>query len=146
MKRAKSQERTRGIHLPKYDPDKDQRADVWLAASEADRIAAVKAYHRRQRIRLPSLKLHAAIHTIVENQLALGEQVVLEALARLRSQGLTRHEAVHAIGMVLSEEVYEALTNPDAEADLNKPYMDRVKKLTADQWRRSADTPGKSEP
>lgn len=119
----------------------DQQADEWLATGEAERIAAVEAYHRRQRIRLPSPRLHATIHTVVENQLALGEEVVVEALARLRSEGLTRHEAVHAIGMVLAEQIYGALKDPSgAESNLNAPYLDRVKELTAKQWRQSADT------
>lgn len=121
-----------------YDPEVDQRPERWLAADEAERIAAVEAYHRRQRIRLPRLRLHATIHTVVENQLALGEQVVIEALARLRSEGLTRHEAVHAIGMVLAEQIYDVVKDKTGEtSDPTTPYLDRVKQLTAARWRQS---------
>lgn len=127
--------------MTKYDPEIDQNGDEWLATDEADRIAAVEVYHRRQRVRLPSPKLHATIHAVVENQLALREGVVVETLARLRSEGLTRHEAVHAIGMVLAEHLYGALKGRSAaESDLNKPYLDRLKRLTAKQWRQSGDT------
>ena len=80
----------------KYDPDVNRQAGEWLATGEAERIAVVEDYHRGQNVRLPRPTLHATIHTVVENQLALGEQVVIEALARLRSEGLTRHEAVVA--------------------------------------------------
>lgn len=127
--------------MTKYDPAVDQQADQWLGTEEADRIAAVEAYHRRQRIRVPRPTLHATVHTVVENQLALGEAVVIEALARLQSEGLTRHEGIHAIGMVLAEQIYDVLKDQSNFAsDLNKPYLDRVKQLTAEQWRRSGDS------
>lgn len=129
--------------MTKYDPEVDQQADRWLATGEADRIATVETYHRHHRIRLPRPTLHATVHTIVENQLALGEQVVIEALARLRSEGLTRHEAVHAIGMVLAEQIYHVLKDQGAvTSDPNKPYLDRVRELTAEQWRQSAESGG----
>jgi hypothetical protein len=129
--------------MTKYDPEVDQQADEWLATGEAERIAAVEAYHRRHRIRSPRPTLHATIHTIVENQLALGEQVVIEALARLTSEGLSRHEAVHAIGMVLAEQIYGALKDQTGgKSDLNKPYLERVRQLTADQWRQSGEAGG----
>jgi hypothetical protein len=71
-----------------YDPERDLQSDMWLAMDDAERIDAVATYHRRQRIRLPRATLHATIHTVVENQIALGEGVVVETLARLRSEGL----------------------------------------------------------
>jgi len=129
--------------MTKYDPEVDQPADRWLATGEADRIAAVEAYHRHLRIHSPRPTLHATVHTIVENQLVLGEQVVNEALTRLRSEGLTRHEAVHAIGMVLAEQIYDVLKDRGGvTSDLNKPYLDRVRRLTAEQWRQSGDSGG----
>jgi len=129
--------------MTKYDPEVDQQADKWLATAEADRIAAVEAYHRHHRLRLPRATLHATIHTVVENQLALGEQVVIEALARLRSEGLTRHEAVHAIGMVLAEQIYDVLKDETAGKSYpNKPYLDRVRQLTAEQWRQPGEPGG----
>jgi len=129
--------------MTQYDPDVDQQADRWLATGEADRIAAVEAHHRHQRIRLSRPALHATLHTVVENQLALGEQVVIEALARLRLEGLTRHEAVHAIGMVLAEQIYDVLKDQgEVTSDLNKPYLDRVRQLTAERWRQAAESGG----
>jgi hypothetical protein len=52
-------------------------------------------------VRLPNAQLHAVIHVVVENQLALGEEVVVETLARLQREGLGRHDGVHAIGSFL---------------------------------------------
>jgi hypothetical protein len=126
--------------MKNYDPEVDQTPTEWLATGEAERIAAVEAYHRRRRIRLPQPTLHAIMHTIVENQIALGEEVVSETLARLRSEGLTRHEAIHAIGMVLAEHIYHVLKNQAGQSpDMNQPYLDQLRQLTAEQWRQSGE-------
>jgi hypothetical protein len=62
------------------------------------------------------------------------------ALARLRSEGLTRHEALHAIGTVLAEQIFHALNGESGAAShLNESYLDRVRRLTADEWRSSSE-------
>jgi hypothetical protein len=64
--------------------------------------------------------------------------VVIDALARLRAEGLTRHDAVHAIGTVLAGQIYELLkSSPHDTSDPNPPYFDRLRRLTAAEWRRS---------
>jgi len=84
------------------------------------------------------LTLHATIHVVVENQIALGEVVVIDALARLRAEGLTRHDAVHAVGMVLAGHIYELRKSPPTQtSDPNPPYLDRLRRLTAAEWLRS---------
>ena len=101
---------------------------MWLLMDEGERIALVESYHRRRRIRVPRLTL----------QVALGEAAVIDALARLRAEGLTRHEAVHAVGMVLAENIYELLKSPpEAASDPNPQYFDRLRRLTAAEWLRS---------
>jgi hypothetical protein len=51
---------------------------------------------------------------------------------------LTRHEAVHATGMALADQIYDLLKDqPGGKLDANKPYLDRLKQLTAEQWRKS---------
>jgi hypothetical protein len=90
------------------------------------------------RISLPNHRLHAAIHVIVENQIALGEEVVVEALDRLRRQGLSRHDAIHAIGMVLNEHIFNVLkSGGEPTPELHAPYSERLKHFSADDWRRS---------
>lgn len=121
-----------------YDPEVEPSKTEWLATGEAERIALVESYHRRHRIRLPRLTVHATIHVVVENQLALGEAVVIDALARLRTEGLTRHDALHAVGMVLAEHIYGILkAAPTDTSDPNPPYFDRLRRLTAAEWLRS---------
>ena len=63
--------------------------------------------------------LHVTIHHIVENQIADGKPAeVAEALQRLMKQGKTRHQALHEIGGVLAEEMFEILK-------ANRPYNER---------------------
>jgi hypothetical protein len=51
--------------------------------------------------------LHIIIHQTVENQIAANEPPeTAKTLERLLSQGKTRHEAVHEIGIVLAEEMF----------------------------------------
>jgi hypothetical protein len=127
--------------LKKYDPEVGTIASEWLARPETDRLEMVIAYHRRRRIPLPNRRLHAVVHVVVENQLALGETVVVEALERLQKEGLSRHEAVHAIGMVLMEHLYDVMkTGGKATPELHAPYFERLKHLSADQWRRSGSS------
>jgi len=118
-----------------YDPDNPTAAD-WLELDEAERIELVSSYHRRKKIRLPNAQLHAVIHVIVENQLALGETVVVDTLARLQSEGLSRHDALHAIGSVLAEDLYELLREAsDANGHTYERYLERLRDLSASTWR-----------
>jgi hypothetical protein len=59
-------------------------------------------------------------------------------LLRLISQGLDRHEAIHAIGSVLSETLYTAMNEQVLRGDLNQEYVEKLKSLTAESWRRQA--------
>lgn len=77
---------------------------------EGFRHQLVEAYHRRQRIRFPNARMHAAFHVVVENQLAFGEEAVLDTLAPLCRDGLTRHDAIYAIASVLVGHVYDIAT------------------------------------
>jgi hypothetical protein len=120
-----------------YDPEVEPSAAEWLSTDEAERLALVTSWHRRRRIRVPQLTLHATIHVVVENQIALGESVVIDAVARLRAEGLTRHDAVHAVGRVLAEHIYDRLKSSATTANPNAPYLDRLRRLTAAEWLRS---------
>jgi hypothetical protein len=51
-------------------------------------------------------------------------------------EGLDRHEAVHAMGSVLSEKLFVVMSEQDAKGDLNADYVEKLKSLTAESWRR----------
>ena len=121
-----------------YDPDIPPVPSEWLAADEALRLALVTAYHQGMDFAGSRLRLHAAIHVVVENQIALGEEVVVDAMARLQNDGLSRHDAVHAIGAVVSEHLFEIIrSDSDDGVEQSTPYVDRLKNLTAETWRKS---------
>jgi len=119
-----------------YDPDTAVPAADWLDTDEGERIELVASYHRRKKIRLPNAQLHAVVHVIVENQIALGEEVVVNTLARLQTEGLDRHDALHAIGSVLAGELYELMReSSDATGDAQRRYLERLQRLTSKNWR-----------
>jgi HD superfamily phosphodiesterase len=119
-----------------YDPDEHINSDVWLALDESERMRLVRRYHRRQRIGLPNETIHATIHVIVENQVALGDAFPAKAtLLRLMKEGLDRHEAIHAIGAVLAEKFFVVMSGQEAGSDLNADYIEKLKSLTAESWR-----------
>jgi hypothetical protein len=119
-----------------YDPDTLPMPTDWLETDEGERIELVSAYHRRKKIKLPNAQLHAAVHDVVENQIALGEAVVLNTMARLRAEGLSRHDALHAIGSVLAENLYELMQEDQQATDEPyRQYLKRLQQLTAEDWR-----------
>ena len=125
----------------KYDPERGVQADEWLALDEGERVAVVETFHGPVPLDAQRKRLHATIHTVVENQIALGEAAVVEALARLRDEGLTRHEAVHAIGMAVVEHLTDVLSSQAGpDADVAASYLERLRNVTAAQWRASGES------
>ena len=122
-----------------YDPDRHVDPDAWFEFDESERIEAVKEYHRRAKVRLPNANLHAATHVIVENQVALGDAYPVQSvLFRLMEEGLSRHDAIHAIGLVLAERLFAGLREEGQPADLNAEYLEKLNRLTAESWRKQS--------
>ncbi|WP_028218027.1 DUF1841 family protein [Paraburkholderia oxyphila] len=122
--------------MEKYTPDCAPTPGSWLELDEQERIALVETYHRVARIKLPSVTAHAALHVIVENQIALNLEPVVRAMHRLRNEGLSRHDAIHAISSVLAEHLFDILKtdrNDNAEAS-QAAYYAAVERLTAARW------------
>ena len=125
--------------MSRYNPDTGPVAAEWLALDEGERVSVVERYHTAEGIPHPQPKLHATIHTVVENQLALNEAVVVETLQRLQQEGLSRHDAVHAIGTVVVEHIMAAFkAKAESGPALTTQYFHRLKQLTAEEWRRMA--------
>jgi hypothetical protein len=123
----------------RYDPHEHIASDAWLELDESERMQLVARYHRRQRIRLPNETIHAVMHVIVENQVALGDSFPAKAvLIRLMNEGLDRHEAIHAIGSVLSEKLFAVMSGEDVKGNINADYVEQLKSLSAESWRRQA--------
>jgi hypothetical protein len=120
-----------------YDPSIAPDPAAWLELDEDERLEMVRAYHRRRRIKLPNLDAHALTHAVIENQLAESLVPASSALDRLLAEGLDRHEAVHALGSVLMEHIWNLTNKPLGDGDPNAPYVAALDKLTAASWRNS---------
>ena len=116
-----------------YDAQMMPSSAEWLALEEDERLAQIVEYHEDIGAELPNLNLHAAIHVVVENQIAMGEAAPMQTLERLVSERLDRHEAIHAIGSVLSEQIFDVFKSNAADAS---QYDQKLAKLTAKKWRK----------
>ncbi len=72
-----------------YDPGTAPDPDKWLSLDEDERIHRIASYHRRTKVRLPNPQIHAALHSVVENQLSEGLHTERETVERLQSEGLS---------------------------------------------------------
>ena len=118
-----------------YDPEQGIDPEEWSALDEGERQYLVERYHRKNRIKMPNSRLHAAIHVIVENQVALGDEIpAQETLARLMREGLSRHDAIHAIGSVLSGHMFNLIKEGAKSQDVNAGYYRQLEELTAEGW------------
>lgn len=125
----------------RYDPLTGPDPGEWLALSELEQLDAILAFHRRARIKLPNELLHATFHSVVESQVAAGSELPVAAtLQRLMGEGLNRHDAIHAIGMVLAGHIHDLLQGgAPAAGDPNAPYYAELGQLTAQRWRDQAE-------
>ena len=120
----------------RYDANQNPAAAEWLALEEGERLHLVEEYHRRMRIQLPNPTVHAVAHCVVENQIAMGDELpVRQTLERLISEGLDRHDAIHAVGSVLMRHMYELMQHPTTAPVDQSVYFRELEDLTAKRWR-----------
>ncbi len=117
-----------------YDPLNAPDPDDWQSMDEPERMMLVTEYHRQAGVELPNEQVHAVVHVIVENQIALGDETSAPAtLERMMREGLDRHEAIHAVASVLVD-FMQALVLGDAAPGANERYNEELEKLTAAEW------------
>lgn len=126
----------------RYDPKLPPNPEAWLSLDELDRLDLIADWHEESDEPLPASgdwMGHAAIHAIVENQAAMGEELPVRAtIDRLVREGLDRHDAVHAVGSVLIRFSSEMTADEsDGEFDM-AGYTAALEALTADEWLGSA--------
>ena len=120
-----------------YDPEVPPNPATWLALDEQERLDLAEAHHRTARIKLPNVKVHAVFHAIIENQIAEGLEPVVRAMVRPANEGLSRHDALHAIASVCAGHVHALLKSKghDAATTAQARYNAAVERLTAKSWR-----------
>ncbi len=108
--------------------------DEWRATDEGEKAILIEDYHERAGVELPNPRMHALVHVIVENQIAMGDELpVTTTLDRLMAEGLGRHDALHAIGSVLSAYVFDMLKVQQTFDE--ETYREDLERLTAESWR-----------
>lgn len=118
-----------------YDPNQAPSPVDWLELDEQERMILVEDYHREAGIELPNEVVHAVVHTVVENQLAMGEPVGVRAtLQRLLAEGVDRHGALHAIGSVLTEFMHDLATGEAEGEGINEKYTSSLERIDARDW------------
>lgn len=118
-----------------YDPLIAPNPEEWLSLDEQERLILITDHHRNADVELPEEQLHAISHNIVENQAAMGDETPAQAaLERLVSEGLDRHDAVHAVGSLLANLMQTLLSGSGDTAAANQKYFDDLEQLTAAQW------------
>jgi hypothetical protein len=124
-----------------YDAMRDPDPRGWLTLPEGERLGACERHHTplpRGHAPIANLRLHAALHATVENQIALdAPPEVRRTLVRLVREGLTRHEAVHAIGSAAADAMARVVREKqpyDAAA-----YARDLAALKASDWQGKAD-------
>lgn len=125
----------------RYDPEKPPAPDVWRGLDEDEAQLMIARHHRSPGCAHPpaaNRQLHDITHLVVENQAAAPDLPIADALVRLVAEGLTRHEAVHAVGSVMSRYLLDALS-PETPVPDFEQYYAAVRALTAESWRHGAE-------
>jgi len=122
--------------VKQYDPEEAPDPAEWLKLDEQLRIMLCEEHHRRSGAKAPNLEAYAVFHAIVENQIAEGYEPVVRAMARLCGEGLSRHDAVHAVASVLAEHLVDASKTGKNEAVevMKVRYPAAVERLTKKRW------------
>jgi hypothetical protein len=118
-----------------YDASVAPDLSKWRTMKEVVKAQAIKDYHLiAQPHPVPEgLMSHVAIHFAVEEHVANGNPSEAgEAMDRLVKEGLSRHDAIHAIGTVLFD-VLKELADKARAFDL-QAYKRGLSELTAKKW------------
>ena len=96
--------------MQEYDPEKTPNPKEWLALDEWECTNLIVDYHDSAEVELPNPQLHAIFHTIVENQIAMGEKVAIRTLRCLMKEGLNRVGWINSIRFALYALILEMFT------------------------------------
>ena len=94
--------------MKRYDPKQSPDSEEWLAQADSARFKLVRRAHRLLNKKKINIDVHAVLHVIVENQIALGDPLETgAAVERMISEGLDRHDALHAAALIVARHLPE---------------------------------------
>lgn len=114
------------------------KPDLWLSLTDSEKAKSIIAYHDSLELENSISDIHVFLHGVIEDQLASGEEEVVNALNRLLGEGLDRHSCIHAICTVFCEGMYN-LVNPKERKTGNSSkdwYDESLRKLNTDEYLR----------
>lgn len=120
-----------------YDPNQPPDPESWLEMDEQERLMLIEQHHESEglNVDVPSPTAHAAMHAVVENQIAEGQPPeTASTVQRLQREGLDRHDAIHSVASVLAGHIWE-MQRHRRPFD-QKKYLKQLRKLTAKKWLR----------
>lgn len=124
--------------LSEYNPMVAIDPAQWQALEESDRLDLILAFHQDAGVEIPDIETHATLHCVIENQIALGDEMPIAAtLQRLLGEGLDRHDAIHAIASVLANHLY-GVVHDEEPSRTHEVFLNEITSLSAEQWRRGA--------
>lgn len=124
--------------MNEYDAMTAPNPNDWLGLGEQERLILAEKYHEEIGVELERPTLHAAMHTVVENQLALGDERVVRVFDRLITEGLDRHDGLHAVGSVLAEHLFGIMSEGTEASASTEAYYRALEALTAASWRENS--------
>jgi hypothetical protein len=91
-----------------YDGETPPDAEAWLAMDDAARLACIEEAHARRGWSVgDNARVHAAMHALVENRLAAGDEPVVAAHDRFRAASVDRHTTIHALASVVAAQLFD---------------------------------------
>ncbi|MEO6280047.1 hypothetical protein [Roseateles sp.] len=116
-----------------YDADRPLEPAAWLALKPAEKLRLAVTFHASKRLASGRYKSHAPMHVALEDRVARREAPVVHALARLQQQGMTRHDALHAVGDVLTEHLrlLDTAPGPIAAGAWQRRFNEALEQLQA---------------
>lgn len=112
-----------------YDANKTPNRNEWLALDKTKQLTLIRDYHQNESMDDRALTSHCGMHAAVETQIAQNTPGVRDALGRLRKQGIDRHNAVHAIGLILLQHMRQVALNPSSDKDLDEMFQTKLAEL-----------------
>ena len=91
-------------------------------------------YHLEEFGEDDNLTAHAAVHGVVENQIAMGEEFpTRQTVERLMKEGIDWHEAIDAVGAVVMAQRWDA--RKDGRIFDEARYCEEFRDFTVAKWR-----------
>lgn len=108
-----------------YDSSIAPDPKIWLALKGPEQLRLVQNYYVQSRQMKGNVRMPPVLHLRVEENIARGHGPTIKAMTRLQESGLSRHEALCAVGgavwpIIGQQGKHSPLQQPSQEARINE--------------------------